>query len=163
MGVIFQNGFGVGTMPNTFGGSGLWLLQIGNQGCQPAWDNGTFNFFDWVNHNCDAQTDMVSAFNSYNSDLYINGQDSNGNNHSNLLTGAIGQTGTIRFTQGSTYVELGFNPSSGLSTNTYSSSTGLYFHFSGLTLNSYNNGVFVGYDGNGTPNNSQLVQITLNY
>ena len=162
MGVIFQNGFGVGTMPNTFGGSGLWLLNVGGYGCQPAWDNGSFNFFDWNNYNCDAQTDMVSAYNSSGSDLYINGQDSNGNDQSSIFINALGQTGTIRFTQGSSYVELGFGPNS-LDTNNYAQTTGLYFYFSNMTLNSYNIGVFNGYNGIGSPNNSQLVQITLTY
>ena len=163
MGVIFQNGFGVGVVPNNFGGSGQWLLEIGNLGYAPAWDSGSITF---PLHNANSGTNNPVDLLTNPGGLYINGQDSNGNDKSTLLQTMVNHSGTLTLTQGSTQVVFGFNTGS-FYPNTWGYATGSYYdnafgHSNGLTLVSSQNLPFNGYDGTGSINNSQLINVTIN-
>ena len=163
MGVIFQNGLGVGTTPNNFGGSGKWLLEIGSLGYSPAWDSGSITF---PLHNANSGTNNPVDLLTNPGGLYINGVDSNGNDKSSVLTSMIAHSGTLTLTQGSTQVVLGFSNGS-FFPNTFGSIVGAYYdtgfgNSTPMTLISSRNLPFVGFDGNGTPNNSELITVTIN-
>lgn len=177
MGVIFQNGFGVGTVPNnTGGGSGQWYLATGQFGYQPGWND---NVVSWpmttgnygTNYGTINPNEILSG---NNAGIYINILDSAGTVRYDLLSALVGQTGTITFTQGGSHITFGFVP------GTFSDSTVMFGSISWgmgsqpLTLISTSNTTFTGYaDGDSNsggpltyvnsgiaPNNTQLVNIS---
>ena len=159
-----------------FGNRGSWLLGTETFGCQPAWDNGVFNLLDFNNYGCNGLSNFFDTFNINDWQMYINNIDSSGYNQADYLNQAIGQSGTIKFTQGSSYITLGFDNRT-IAANGYLG-FGLYIIPSGTTIVDYNNGSFLGFNngGNGNngqggnneqyfvqPLNSELVEITLNF
>jgi hypothetical protein len=113
-------------LPLTFlGTTGKWILADGQFGCQPAWDPGVMNVINW-NIACGGVNDIASAVNGGYFAIYINGLDSAGNDKSSFLTSVIGVPGTITFSQGSSYVTLGFS-SDTWGPNNFGYATGIFF------------------------------------
>jgi hypothetical protein len=179
MGILFTNGLGIGTVPNnTNGRSGQWYLATGPFGYQPAWNNNVISWpMNTGNYGSSYGTiDPNEILGNNNAGIYINIIDSIGTIRYDLLSGLVGRTGTITFTQGGNHITFGFTP------GTFYDSTTMYGSISWdvgssqlLTLISTSNTTFTGYaygDYNNlggpityissgiAPNNSELVTIS---
>lgn len=177
MGIIFQNGLGIGTVPNN-SGAGQWYLATGPFGYQPGW---TFGTITWpmntggagINYGTNDPNEILGGDTA---GIYINQFDAAGNDQSILLGSIVNNSGTITFSQGPHYIIYGFTP------GTFSDGLGMFGSVgwgmnsqSPLTLIASSNTSFNGYsdgDNNGgpltyndsgiAPNNSQLVTVTIN-
>jgi hypothetical protein len=179
MGIIFENGLGIGTVPNnTNGGSGQWYLATGPFGYQPAWNDNVISWpMNTGNYGSFYGTiDPNEILGNSNAGIYINIIDSIGTIRYDLLSALVGRTGTITFRQGGNHITFGFTP------GTFNDNTNMYGSISWgigssqlLTLISTSNTTFTGYEygdynmsggpityiGSGiAPNNSELVTIT---
>ena len=180
MGIIFENGFGIGTVPNyTNGGSGQWYLATGDFGYQPAW---TYGVVSWPmgsgNYGSNYGTnDPSEILSGGTAGVYISAVDSTNTPRYDLISALVNRTGTITFTQGANHVIYGFTPGTFVDiTNMYGSIAWSYMSQGSLTLISSSNTTFTGYsDGDNNhsyggpltytgstipPNNSELVTIT---
>jgi hypothetical protein len=180
MGVIFQSGMAIGAVPgfSNFGVTRGWLLATDLFGCQPAWDNGVLTLLP-PSTGCTGTADFISVFSGVNPDFgfYISGIDSTGTNQTSFLAQAIGQAGTMTFTQGGSSVTIGFDETT-FGANIYSATNGLYYDNSPGTTAPYyisGTGAFYGFNNAGYPNtedhsdsfnvqpsNIQLLTITIN-
>lgn len=179
MGVIFQNGMAVGAVPgySNFGIPRAWLIATDSFGCQPAWDNGVLTLI--TPYSCSGTADLIGIFNGGdpNFSFYISGIDSTGTNQTSFLAQAIGQAGTMTFTQGGASITIGFDETT-FYANQYSATDGLYYDGSG-TAPFYisGTGTFYGFNngGHGTnssggsgeqyfvqPSNTQVLTISIN-
>jgi hypothetical protein len=183
MGVIFENGFGVGTVPNdTPLGSQQWYLATGAFGFQPAW---TYGVISWPMNSGDGGssygTDNPNEILVNNSaGMYISKFDSLGTDQSSLLNTLVNNYGTITFTEGLNNVTFGFVPGSFLVGTSGETANSYFWSFMGpgsepIHISSTSNTSFTGYsDGDNNngeltytgstipPNNTQLVTITIN-
>lgn len=183
MGVIFENGFGVGTVPNdTPLGSQQWYLATGGFGYQPAW---TYGIISWPMNSGDGGsnygTDNPNEILVNNSaGIYISKFDSSGTDQSSLLNRLVNNYGTITFTEGLNNVTFGFVPGSFLPPTTGFTENSYFWSLIGpssepIHISATSNTSFTGYvDGDNEvgqltytgstipPNNTQLVTITIN-
>ena len=181
MGVIFQSGMAIGAVPgfSNYGIPRSWILGTEDFGCQPAWDNGVLTLLP-PSTGCTGTADLISVFDGIDPDFgfYISGIDSTGTNQTAFLVQAIGQAGTMTFTQGSASITIGFDETT-FGANQYSAADGLYYDGNNGTAPYYisGTGTFYGFNnaGQGTnsvggsgeqyfvqPSNSQLLTISIN-
>lgn len=179
MGVIFQNGMAFGGVPgfSNFGMTRGWLLATEDFGCQPAWDNGVMTLLPTIS-NCFGSADLIEEFNGGDFELYISGIDSTETDQSSFLSQAIGNVGTMTFSQGSSSVTIGFDETTFLA-NQYSSTDGIFYDSNNGTAPYYlsGSGTFYGFNnaGQGTnsnggsgeqyfaqPSNTQVLTISIN-
>ena len=179
MGIIFQNGFGIGTVPNNTGAqSGQWYLGTGQFGYQPAWTNGVIS---WPMNsgnfgNNYGTNDPNEILGGDTAGIYINQYDAAGNDQAILLGSIVNNSGTIMFSQGPHYIIYGFQPGTFGDSGGYGSVAWGNFSQGPLTVLATSNTSFNGYsdgDNNGggpltytgsgiAPNNSELVTVTIN-
>lgn len=180
MGVIFQNGMAIGAVPgfSSYGISRAWILGTDDFGCQPAWDNGVLTLLP-PSTGCTGTADLIGVFDGGDPDFgfYISGIDSTGANQTSFLAQAIGNAGTMTFTQGGATITIGFDETT-FAANQYSSSDGLYYDNSPGTTAPYyisGTGTFYGFSNSGylstedpsdsfnvQPSNAQLITISIN-
>lgn len=182
MGVIFQSGMAIGAVPGfaSYGVTRGWLLATDSFGCQPAWDNGVMTLLG-ASTGCTGTADFFSVLNGGDPDFsfYISGIDSTNTDQSTFLSQAIGQAGTMTFTQGATSVTIGFDETT-FGANQYSTTDGLYYDNGPGTTPPYivtGSGTFYGFNnaGHGTnssggsgeqyyvqPSNAQILTISIN-
>lgn len=179
MGIIFQNGLGIGTVPNNTGAqSGQWYLGTGQFGYQPA---GTFGTITWPMNNGNygssyGTNDPNEIFVNSSAGIYINQYDAAGNDQAILLGSIVNNSGTIMFSQGSNYIIYGFEP------GTFQDGTGMFgsiyvgmgssapltviatsnTFFNGYSDGDYNYGPLTYVNSGIAPNNSELVTVTIN-
>jgi hypothetical protein len=160
MGIIFENGFGIGAAPNTsfLPTFGKWLFAIDSFGYQPAGTNGVFcapvynGGFGTNNLN-----DVLTTF-AGDSGIYINEYDAAGNTQY-MLQNLLNQSGTITFRQENTDITFAYQSNSFIGGNNYGSIYADY-QTAPITVVSTSNRPFVGNSG-GTPEDSQLVDIII--
>jgi len=160
MGIIFENGFGIGAAPNTsfLPTFGKWLFAIDSFGYQPAGTNGVFcapvynGGFGTNNLN-----DVLTTF-AVDSGIYINEYDAAGNAQY-MLQNLLNQSGTITFKQENTDITFAYQSNSFIGGYQYGSIYADY-QTAPITVVSTSNRPFVGNSG-GTPEDSQLVDIII--
>jgi len=165
MGIIFENGFGIGAAPNTsfLPTFGKWLFAIDSFGFQPAYVNGVFDI-PLYNQNT-STNDLNTILTTYSGDtgIYINQYDAGGNTQY-MLQNLLNQSGTITFKQENTHITFGYQSGSfqpaGMYNAVYYSNGNAGGYTGPLTLVSTSNRPFVGNSG-GTPEDSQLVDIII--
>jgi hypothetical protein len=142
MGILFQNGLGIGTVPSGGnGGSGYWNLLTGQLGYSPAANDGDLTF---PNHSISSGLSDLSLVVVPNGCIYINQFDNSTTDQTTLLSSLIGNSGTIQFSQGGNSITFNFQ------SNTFSS-----FDFSMNQVNhvSYYWDAYQGGPGGVSPNN----------
>ena len=179
MGVIFENGFGVGIVPNN---TQQWYLATDGFGYQPGW---TYGVISWPmssgdggsNYGTDNPNEILV---NSSIGIYISKFDSLGTNQSTLLNTLVNNYGTITFTEGLNNVTFGFVPGSFLVGTSGETANSYFWSLIGpseepIHISSTSNTSFTGYsDGDNNngeltytgstipPNQTQLVTITIN-
>jgi hypothetical protein len=151
MGVIFQSGMAIGAVPgfSNFGITRGWLLGTDDFGDQPAWDDGVMTLIV----NDIGVTNFIGVLSGNDPDfgLYINGRDSNGINQNSFLSQAIGNPGTMTFSQGGSSVTIGFDETT-FQVNNYSAVFGIKYDNNGTPPYYISgSGVFYGFNNGGFP------------
>jgi hypothetical protein len=146
MGILFQNGLGIGTVPSGgSGGSGYWNLLTGQPGYSPAANDGDLTF---PNHITSSGLSDLSLVVIPNGCIYINQFDNSTTDQTTLLSSLIGNSGTIQFSQGGNSITFNFQ------SNTFSS-----FDF-GMNQNNHVSYYWDAYQGG--PNGNSPATLTFN-